>query len=88
MNNKYIDLQLFADTTVNTTVSTATGNDLSPEMKTFYDMNLIDEASALLVHDQFGQKRPIPANSAAQRDDDVLARHLKIGKRYIHPHYT
>jgi len=63
MNNNYIDLQLFADTTVNTTVSTATGNDLSPEMKTFYDMNLIDEASALLVHDQFGQKRPIPANS-------------------------
>ena len=31
-------------------------------MKTFYDMTLIDEASANLVHDQFGQKRPIPAN--------------------------
>ena len=31
-------------------------------MKTFYDMTLIDEASAQLVHDQFGQKRPIPAN--------------------------
>ena len=35
---------------------------LSAEMKTFYDMNLIDEASAALVHDQFGQKRPIPKN--------------------------
>jgi N4-gp56 family major capsid protein len=30
-------------------------------MKTFYDMTLIDEATAQLVHDQFGQKRPIPA---------------------------
>lgn len=55
-----INLQLFAD--VQTTLLSATGNDLSPEMKTFYDMTLIDEASAQLVHDQFGQKRPIPAN--------------------------
>ena len=31
-------------------------------MKTFYDMNLIDEAGANLIHDQFGQKRPIPAS--------------------------
>ena len=35
---------------------------LSAEMKTFYDMTLIDEAQAQLVHDQFGQKRPIPKN--------------------------
>ena len=35
---------------------------LSAEMKTFYDMTLIDEAQANLVHDQFGQKRPIPKN--------------------------
>ena len=35
---------------------------LAPEMKTFYDMTLIDEAQAALVHDQFGQKRPIPKN--------------------------
>ena len=33
---------------------------LTPEMKTFYDLALIDEAGANLVHDQFGQKRPIP----------------------------
>ena len=51
------DLQLFADN-VQTTLSAG----LSAEMKTFYDMTLIDEASANLVHDQFGQKRPIPAN--------------------------
>ena len=35
-------------------------NDLSAEMKTFYDLALIDEAEPQLVHDQFGQKRPIP----------------------------
>ena len=52
-----IDLQLFA-ATVQTTLLT----DLSPENKTFYDMTLIDEAGPELVHDQFAQKRPIPAN--------------------------
>ena len=52
-----INLQLFANTVQTTLLS-----DLTPEMKTFYDMTLIDEASANLVHDQFGQKRPIPAN--------------------------
>ena len=53
-----INLQLFA-----ATVQTTLLDGLSAEMKTFYDMTLIDEASANLVHDQFGQKRPIPANS-------------------------
>lgn len=52
-----INLQLFANQ-----VQTTLLEGLSPEMKTFYDMTLIDEASANLVHDQFGQKRPIPAN--------------------------
>lgn len=58
---KIINLQLFANH-VNVTTDNALGNDLSVEMKTFYDMTLIDEASANLVHDQFGQKRPIPKN--------------------------
>ena len=53
---KYINLQLFAE--VQTTLLPA----LSAEMKTFYDMTLIDEAAPALVHDQFGQKRPIPKN--------------------------
>ena len=39
-----------------------TTENLSAEMKTFYDMTLLDEAGANLIHDQFGQKRPIPAN--------------------------
>ena len=43
-------------------VQTTLLSPLSAEMKTFYDMTLIDEASANLVHDQFAQKRPIPAN--------------------------
>ena len=57
-----INLQLFAEMNTQTTLLAADGNNLSAEMKTFYDMTLIDEASAQLVHDQFGQKRPIPAN--------------------------
>ena len=52
-----INLQIFANT-----VQTTLLEGLSAEMKTFYDMTLIDEAESNLVHDQFGQKRPIPAN--------------------------
>lgn len=52
-----IMLQMFANVVQTTELS-----GLTPEMKTFYDMTLIDEATANLVHDQFGQKRPIPAN--------------------------
>ena len=50
-------IQLFA---VQTTLLNSTGNDLSPEMKTYYDKNLLREAKANLVHRQFGQKRPLP----------------------------
>ena len=56
MFTKFINLQLFAD------VQTTLHEGLSAEMKTFYDMTLIDEAQSNLVHDQFGQKRPIPKN--------------------------
>ena len=56
MKNLFINLQLFAE------VQTTLLEGLSVEMKTFYDMTLIDEATANLVHDQFGQKRPIPKN--------------------------
>lgn len=59
-----LNLQMFANH-VNVTTDTAatTGNDLSAEMKTFYDMTLIDEAGPELVHDQFGQKKPIPRDN-------------------------
>jgi N4-gp56 family major capsid protein len=51
------------DDVINKTTSAAQGNDLSPEIKTYYSDYLIDLAEAELVHDQFGQKRPIPAGS-------------------------
>lgn len=57
-------LQLFAGN-LNTNVTTANTsgtNDLSPEMKTYYSDYLIDNAVPKLVHDQFGQKHPIPKN--------------------------
>ena len=37
-------------------------SDLSPEMKTYYSKYLIVLAEPNLVHDQFAQKHPIPAN--------------------------
>ena len=58
MFNYKFNLQLFAELNTNTTLDSG----LSVENKTFYDMTLIDEAQANLVHDQFGQKRPIPKN--------------------------
>jgi len=54
-----IDLQLFAGALNTQTTGTST---LSPEMKVFYSDYLIDSAEPKLVHDQFGQKHPIPKN--------------------------
>lgn len=51
-----VNLQFFN----NTNVTTDAG--MSDEMKTYYADYLIDMASPLLVHDQFGQKHPIPKN--------------------------
>ena len=48
---------------VNTTVQTGDGKEMSPQMKTFYDKIVIKNAVPNLVHDQFGQKKPIPPNS-------------------------
>jgi N4-gp56 family major capsid protein len=45
---------------VNPNVQTTLSADLSVEMKTFYSKYLIENAQAKLVHDQFGQKHPIP----------------------------
>lgn len=53
-----MNLQLFAN--ANTNVTGDSG--LTAEMKTYYSDYLIDNAEAKLVHDQFGQKHPIPAN--------------------------
>lgn len=45
----------------NTNVTTDVG--LSGEMKKFYDKTLIKLAEPALIHDQFGQKKPIPQGS-------------------------
>ena len=54
----FLGLQVFANE-----LQTTLLDGLSPEMKTFYDMTLIDEAQAALVHGQFAQKKPIPQGS-------------------------
>lgn len=55
-------LNLFNNTNKTTDTTATTGNDLSVEMKTYYSDYLIDLAEPELVHDQFGQKHPIPKN--------------------------
>lgn len=54
---RFKNLQMFTD------VQVTTQDSLSPEMKTYYDMTLIDYAQANLVHGQFAQKKPIPKGS-------------------------
>lgn len=51
-----MNLQLFADQVLNTTESAG----LSPEMRIYYDKNVLRMAKPRLVHHQFGQKRSIP----------------------------
>lgn len=54
-----MDLRTFDEGVGNTN----TTNELSAEMKTYYSDYLIDNAVPKLVHDQFGQKHPIPKNA-------------------------
>lgn len=59
--NLKLDLQMFATaSTQNQNATSASG--MSAEMKTFYEKRLIDQAEPALVHDQFGDPYPIPAN--------------------------
>lgn len=75
LNHKYDKLQLFADagTLVNCTgnyvnassgASTAFGDSstLAPELKTFYDTELLENARAEMYYAQFGKKQELPAN--------------------------
>lgn len=54
-----LDLRIFFEDT-QTTLLNSPGNDLSPEMRTYYDKKLIRHAEPLLVHDLFASKRNIP----------------------------
>lgn len=49
-------------TMINRTSDTTatTGNNLSPEMRIYYDDELIENAEPYLVHDRWAQKKPIP----------------------------
>lgn len=63
MRKKYIfNIQAFGSV-INATTSAASGNNLAPEIKTYYSDYLIQLAEAQLVHDQFGQKRNIPSGN-------------------------
>ena len=45
---------------MNSNINKTTDAELSNEMRTFYSAYLIDNAVPRMVHDQFGQKHPIP----------------------------
>lgn len=63
MRKKYIfNIQAFA-TVLNASTSSTSGNNLAPEIKTYYSDYLIQLVEAQLVHDQFGQKRNIPSGN-------------------------
>ncbi len=54
-DNKYFDLQLFAGD-----MNTQTTGGLSAEMKTYYGMELLENAKPQLVHNQFAATKPLP----------------------------
>ena len=53
--NKYFDLQLFAGD-----MNTQTTGGLSAAMKTYYGMELLENAKPQLVHNQFAATKPLP----------------------------
>ena len=78
---KAFNIHLFDGTNYNvqTTLLNSEGNDLSPEMKTFYAKFLIELVEPKLVHDQFAQKVNIPKNGGKViefRKYDSLAKAL------------
>ena len=56
-----LDLQLFAQASTELKNTTSTSG-MTAEMKTYYEKRLLDQAEPALVHDQFGDKYPIPKN--------------------------
>ena len=62
MSKKRLNLQMFADASAQLQNTTASGG-MTAEMKTYYEKTLLDLAEPAMVHDQFGDSYPIPANS-------------------------
>lgn len=85
----YIPLNLRIFDNTQTTLLNATGNDLSPEMKTYYEDRLIDNAEPDLVYDQFGDDYPIPKNGGKTiefRKYDPLPKALTPLTEGVTPH--
>ena len=69
INIRQFDDPVVTDYINRTTDTTATtGNDLSTEVRTYYDRTLLENAQPNLVHDQFAQQRPIPQNAGQTID--------------------
>jgi len=81
-NKTEFSLRLFgAGDVVNTLASTSdNANNITAEMKTFYDKALIELATPSLVHDQFGQKRSIPKNGGRSVEFRCFSRLPKATK--------
>ena len=70
MNFDILNLQLFAEagSVVNTTTGSVnahtgdseTTNAMDPQLKTYYDTQLLENARVSLVYDQFAKKQPLP----------------------------
>lgn len=74
-------LQIFAEPNVQTTNLNAPGNDLSPEMKTFYDTQLLETGKPKLVHAQFGKEERIPKGGGKR----IEWRRIKSFKKALTP---
>ena len=57
-----LNYQMFAD------VNTQTTGGLSAEMKTYYGMELLENAKPQLVHNQFAATKPLPVGGGRGRD--------------------
>lgn len=77
MFNKVIDLQLFANYNVNTTIQTTSGYSMSPTMKTFYDTALLENAREELIFDQFGDKQKLHGNKVEWRKFNTFPKALE-----------
>ena len=71
-------LNLLGPTNKTTDTTATTGNDLSGEMKTYYSKYLIELAGPELVHDQWGQKQPIPKNGGKTIE---FRKYTQLGKQ-------
>lgn len=79
-----VNLALFGEANTQTTKSEG----LTQEMRTYYSGYLIDMAEPELIHDQFGQKHPIPKNGGKEiqfRKYDSLPKMLKPLEEGITP---